>query len=340
MFDGIDWFWLPSLLKAAAFIGRRRPNVIILEWWSGTVLHSYLALCVLARMLGARVVIEFHEVLDTGEARIPLARIYAKVVGQAVIRLADGYAVHSEFDRALLRVHWRLGGRPVQILPHGPHDHYRKTGAEPRLATLRQAPAGVCNVLFFGVIRPYKGLEDLVAAFDLIPESEIDGYWLTIVGETWEGFTLPAARIAGSRYRDRITFVNRYVPDDELDAWLDGADAVALPYLRSSLSGPLHVAMGYGLPIIMTDVGGNAEAAAGYAGMRLVPPNDPPALLEAVRGLSELRGMRFEHPHSWVQTAEAYETLLEQLLDENATEEPSGSGGWPTAGDASKDKVA
>jgi glycosyltransferase involved in cell wall biosynthesis len=340
MFDGIDWFWLPSLFKAAAFISRRRPEIIILQWWSGTVLHSYLALCLLARLMRARVVIEFHEVLDTGEARIPLARIYASVVGQAVIRLAAGYTVHSEFDRALLRTHWRLGDRPVQVLPHGPHDHYQESGTAPRMAALREAPEGVCNVLFFGVIRPYKGLEDLVDAFGLIPESEIDGYWLTIVGETWEGFTLPAVKIEGSRYRDRITFVNRYVPDAELGAWLDGADAVALPYLRSSLSGPLHVAMGYGLPIVMTNVGGNAEAAAGYEGIRLVPARDPASLLGAIRGMPALRGLRFAHPHSWAQTAEAYEALFAEILPGDAAAGLSDIDVLPTRRDTSNHKVA
>ena len=68
------------------------------------------------------------------------------------------------------------------------------------------------------MIRPFKGLEHLVEAFEAIPESEIAGYWLTVVGETWEGWTLPAERIAASPRRDRITFVNRYVSDAELRA--------------------------------------------------------------------------------------------------------------------------
>ncbi len=58
--------WLP------AFLRRQRPDTIVLQWWTGTVFHSYLALALLARALGARVVIEFHEVQDTGEIRLPL----------------------------------------------------------------------------------------------------------------------------------------------------------------------------------------------------------------------------------------------------------------------------
>jgi glycosyltransferase involved in cell wall biosynthesis len=171
----------------------------------------------------------------------------------------------------------------------------------------------VINLLFFGVIRPYKGLDHLVEAFEGIPDAEIEQYWLTVVGETWEGFTLPVEMIERSPRRDRITLVNRYVTDEELDAYLNGADAVILPYTRSSLSGPLHVAMSYGVPIVMSETGGNVEAAAGYGGVILVPPSDPGALSAALRQLPALHGQRFEHPHSWANTAAAFERLFSRV---------------------------
>jgi len=312
VFDGIDWYWLPSMLRGALFFVRQRPEVLILEWWTGTVLHSYLALALLARLAGARVVIEFHEVIETGEANIPFAKRYVHVLAPVLMKLAHGFAVHSAFDRGLAMKTWRLGNkRPIEVLPVGPLDHYQSNERE--RSPMREAPPETCNFLFFGVIRPYKGLEHLVEAFEAIPEAEIDQYWLTVVGETWEGWTLPTKMIANSSRRNRITFVNRYLTDEELDGYLLGADAVVLPYLRSSLSGPLHVAMGYGLPILMTDVGGNAEAALGYRGIVLVPPGDPAALSDALRRLPSLIGGQFSHPHSWENTADAYERLFGRL---------------------------
>jgi hypothetical protein len=62
-----------GLVPAAA-----RPDVVIFQWWTGTVLHTYIALALLTRLLGGRVVIEFHEVLDTGEVNIPLAHAYVR----------------------------------------------------------------------------------------------------------------------------------------------------------------------------------------------------------------------------------------------------------------------
>jgi glycosyltransferase involved in cell wall biosynthesis len=312
LFDGVDWYWLPTLFKAIRFVSRQRPQFVIMQWWSGSVLHSYVALGVLARLLGARLILEFHELLDTGEARIPLARLYVGSVQPLLLRLADAYTVHSAFDRALLARHHHIEGTPIVILPHGPHDHYQVAGdRDERL--LREAPTSVCNLLYFGVIRPYKGVEDLLAAFEAIPETEIGRYWLTIVGETWEGWTLPAEMVARSPYRQRITFDNRYVPDADLHAYLLGADAVVLPYRRSSLSGPLHVAMGYGLPIVMSDVGGNPEAAQGYGGLTIFPAGDQEALVKALRTLPSRRGARYSHPHSWEDTAAGYDELFAQL---------------------------
>jgi glycosyltransferase involved in cell wall biosynthesis len=258
-------------------------------------------------------VIEFHEILDTGEARMGIVRGSVRLLGPVLLRMASAYAVHSTFDRDLVIARYKVGSRPIHVLPHGPHDHYQGEGDEDALPAARSAPSETCNLLFFGVIRPYKGLEDLVAAFDRIPEDAIEGFWLTVVGETWEGWTLPAEMIRSSRYRDRITFVNRYVHDRELDAHLRGADAVILPYRRSSLSGPLHVAMGYGLPIVISDVGGNAEAANGYEGVVLAKPADPNALSEAIRAVAQLRGRQFAHPTSWDRTREAYEAVFADL---------------------------
>jgi glycosyltransferase involved in cell wall biosynthesis len=306
VFDGVDWFWLPSIVRALAFLIRHRPELVSLQWWSGTVLHSYLALALAARLYRGRVVIEFHELLDTGELRLPFARAYVALLAPLLIRLASGFVVHSEFDRQALEQKYDVSRRPVSVIPHGPYDNYQRPPTRP---AHRDAPATSCNLLFFGVIRPFKGLEDLIQVFDSIPESQIAGFWLTVVGETWESWTLPADLIARSRYRDRITFVNRYVTDEEVAAFFSGADAVVLPYHRSSASGPLHVAMSCGLPVIVTRVGGLPEAAAGYQGAILVPPRDPHALAQALVTAAAMRGRRFSGSHGWEYTVGRYEAL-------------------------------
>jgi glycosyltransferase involved in cell wall biosynthesis len=172
--------------------------------------------------------------------------------------------------------------------------------------------------LFFGLIRPYKGLDDLIMAFDSLPENEIDRYWLTVVGETWEGWTLPAELINRSRYHKRITFENRYVSDAEVAAFFAGADAVVLPYHRSSSSGPLHIAMSYGLPVIVTGIDGLIEAVSDYDGAIIAPPGDLASLRNALLKVVKLQGKRYTDPYSWETSASLYHELFEALHSSSA----------------------
>lgn len=314
VFDGVDWFWIPNLPRDLLRIRRRRPDVVIFQWWTGTVLHTYLVIALVARALGASVIIEFHEVLDTGEQRIPLARAWVSALGRFFFRLSAGFVIHSDSDRPAVEERYGLTGRPFAVISHGPFDHH-SAGDEERSAmrSRRAAPQGVINLLYFGIIRPFKGLEDLVDAFNGLSDDDIDQYWLTVVGETWEGWDLPIRRIAESRYRERISLVNRFVEDDEITAHFAAADAVVLPYHRSSASGPAHIAMSNGLPLVLTAVGGLPEAVSNYEGAILVPPRNPEALRNALRQLPGMCGRSYRDPHSWSSTVESYERLIEQV---------------------------
>ena len=309
-YDGVDWFWLPSLFGALRFLRREKPDVLVLQWWTGTVLHSFLALAVAARRGGARVVIEFHESLDTGEDRVALFSRYVNLLAPRLFRMADQYVVHSEFDRDLIVGRFGLPAAAFHVVPHASYDTYADSSDQVQ----REAPDGVLNLLYFGIIRPFKGVEDLVRAFEVIPEDQADRFWLTVVGETWEGHTLPTELIAASPRTDRITLVNRYVQDDEVDAFFGGADVVVLPYHRSSMSGPLQVAMNYGLPVVVTAVGGLVEAATDYGGAVFVEPRDPESLREGILRAAELVGQEFSAPHDWEATRELYGEVIGAAL--------------------------
>ncbi len=171
------------------------------------------------------------------------------------------------------------------------------------------AEPDVTRLLFFGLIRPYKGLEDLIEAFDGLTDEEASRFRLTVVGETWEGWTRPAEMIAASPHRDRITFVNEYVTDEAAGAFYAGADAVVLPYRRGSASGPLQIAMSHGLHVVLYAVGGLVEAVRDYPGAHLVPADDVAALRRALLDLEPARHERFEDPHSWAVTTAAFARL-------------------------------
>lgn len=308
VFNGVDWHSPLSLLRACLFIWRCDPEVVILQWWTGAVLHNYVALVLVARARRATVIVEFHEVQDTGEMRLPLAARYHRLLAGLVLRRTHAFVVHSEFDRVAVAASLPVDGRPIRVVPHGPFDHHIPAQTPPRLDD-----DDAIHLLFFGTIRPYKGLENLVEAFDALAPDEVARLRLSIVGETWENWTAPLRAAERSRYRDRITIVNRYVHDDEVASWFAAADAVVLPYLRSSASGPLHIAMSAGLPVVVTDTGGLRAAAGDYPGAVWVPPGDVEALRRALLHVTGLVGRRYRDPRSWNDSVEAHVGVAQEV---------------------------
>jgi len=319
VYDGVDWSWGRSMTRAGAFLEDRRPDVVVLQWWTGAVLHSYLRLARQAKRQGARVVMEWHEVQDTGEVRIPGVRRYVRAAMRHLLRQVDAHVVHSTYDLGLLEDAYDLAAYRAEatVVPHGPYEHVL---ADDLALTGPAAPAAgptdverPFNLLYFGVIRPYKGLEDLVEAFSSLSDEARAGLHLTIVGETWEGWDAPLEAVQQSPARDQITVVNRYVTDAEAQAHFADADAVVLPYRRSSSSGPLHMAMSAGLPVVVTSVGGLVEAAADYEGVHFVDPQDPEQLAAVLTSLPALRGERYADVRDWDSTVASYQQIFARL---------------------------
>jgi glycosyltransferase involved in cell wall biosynthesis len=309
VFDGVDWWAVPSLARAVRFLVRQHPDVVVLQWWTATVGHSYFVLALVARATRARVVVEYHEAHDADEVLVPGVAHYAGLMRRALSLLSAAYVVHSPQDSVPLQQP-AARGRPVMVVPHGPYDQYAGTAAEP----VREAPPDVINVLFFGLIRPYKGLEDLIAALGALDRGQAARYWLTIVGETWEGCVDPVVLAARSPFAGRITIINRFVHDEEVAGFFAGADAVALPYRRSSGSGALQIAMSFGLPVIVTAVGGLLYAVSDYEGAVVARPHDVASLTSALLTLPSKMGRRYADAHTWNDTTEAYERLIQYVM--------------------------
>jgi glycosyltransferase involved in cell wall biosynthesis len=301
--------------------------VVILHWWTGTVLHSYVALALLAKRAGARLIVEFHEAQDVGEASLPLVGRYTRAGMRALLSRADAVAVHSEFDRLALRdTYPQLAELPTEVVSIGPFgNHVPHEDISPRPQSRR--PDEPVRLLIFGVVRPYKGHAELVEAVRLLRMSGLDVH-VSVVGEVWQGYRQPLDDFAAILPPDRLTVVDRFVADEDVPAFFAAADLLVLPYRRSSASGPLLTAMAWGLPVVTTAVGGLVEASAGYSGAVLVPPCDPAALADGIRSALPLIGTTHLDPNSWAQTAEEYAGLFRQVgvdwgRDDRASADPS-----------------
>lgn len=300
----------PATWRSALRVLRARGcEAWILPWWTASVFHVYLAM-IFARglRLRAKIVLEFHELLDPLEARNPGLRLYTRIASALLRARAGGAIVHSEADREAVR---RRFGIEPSVVPHGLYDYPRARREEARQSLGIQEPR---VLLYFGIVRRYKGLPVLLDAFDRLPESLARGCRLLIVGEPWDDGAALRARIAASPRRESVTWVDRYVPDAEIPRFFGAADAVVLPYLRASQSGVAHIAMAQGKPVILSRVGG-LEALERYEGATLVPPGDAGALAKAME--SVLQGPPKEYPApnelKFEAVAEMYEKVLKKI---------------------------
>jgi glycosyltransferase involved in cell wall biosynthesis len=188
----------------------------------------------------------------------------------------DAIVVHSEHGRARLTGELGVDPARVHVIPHGAFPLAAAGQPQPPLP---QTDSPVVQTdrpvaLFFGLLRPYKGLEELLEAWRGIENAEL---W--IVG--MPKFDISALRRAAPA---NVRFVARFVTDAELAAYFARADLLVLPYREADQSGVAFTALGAGAPMLLSDVGGFPELALTGAA-RTFPAGDIPALRVALREL-------------------------------------------------------
>ena len=191
-----------------------------------------------------------------------------------LLRRMDAVVVHSEHGAARLREEAGVDPQRVHVIPHGAFDYLTRQPEERPLPDELARVEGPV-VLFFGLLRPYKGIDVLLEAFRSIEAAEL---W--VVGNPRMPMG-PLHDAAGPNVR----FVERFVTDAEIPAYFRRADLVVLPYRQIDQSGVLYTALAFGRPLVLSSVGGFTELAEEHDAARLVPPGDPEALAAAIQEL-------------------------------------------------------
>ncbi|MEN8163304.1 MAG: glycosyltransferase family 4 protein [Acidobacteriota bacterium] len=238
-------------------------------------------------------------------------------VAPRVLNRCQGFLTHAEVLKVALQKAFPevpSAAYPLPAVPAGKPMPEKEVvrrqmdiGSEERLA------------LFLGLIRPYKGVEDLLEAFARLPE---DSRWrLVVAGEPWGGLAeVLSARVEALHLGDRVRLEFGWVPEAEVDQLLSAADLLVLPYRSGTQSAVAPMALSRGVPVLSTDVGGLAEVVEhGISGL-LVEPNSPQALADA---LTDLEGASLARlaagalassaRWTWAGYAEVLEGLVERL---------------------------
>ena len=303
------WSWR----AAAARLERFAPGLVILKWWLPFFAPAFASAVGPLRRRGTRVVLVCDNLVPHERRPGDLA------LTRWMLRNSDGYLVMSEsVERDLDRLKPGAPRRRVRHPLYAQFDRGRFTRASARERLGLDPDAEV--VLFFGYVRRYKGLDVLLDAWPAVRARR--PATLLVAGEFYEDPAPYRAQIAAAGGAPGIRLMDRYLSDAEVEAAFKAADVVVLPYRSATQSGVTHVAYALGVPVITTDVGGLAETVrAGETG-RVVPPEHPAALAEAIVGYFEqgmgpalrrgVEALRAEH--AWDALADAAIDLGDLLV--------------------------
>ncbi|MFC4049401.1 glycosyltransferase family 4 protein [Actinomadura syzygii] len=196
-------------------------------------------------------------------------KAYDEPLMKRLLRRVDAVLVHSDAQGKLAR---GLTGRPVRVAEMPAH-----------LPTPAAPPPGDGKVrrrlLFFGIVRPYKGLDVLLRALAEGP----DDVALTVAGEFWGGLDGTRELIRSLGLAGRVELRPGYVPAADVPGLFAAADALVLPYRTATASQNVWMAYEHGLPVIATDVGGFAEQVRDGVDGVVCTPDDVAALAAAIR---------------------------------------------------------
>jgi glycosyltransferase involved in cell wall biosynthesis len=168
--------------------------------------------------------------------------------------------------------------------PAKPHAHTSPPApAEPSAPARLPTPPTPTRLLFFGIVRPYKGLDVLLRALAQAPAHVT----LTVAGEFWADTTEMDNLIGELGLADRVALRPGYVPADEIPALFGAADALVMPYREATASQNALLAFAHGVPVITTTAGALAEPVRDGVDGLTCAPGDTEDLLRVLKGFSD-----------------------------------------------------
>ncbi|MBK5273442.1 MAG: glycosyltransferase family 4 protein [Desulfuromonadales bacterium] len=252
------WSWHTTSEKIAAF----DPDLVILPWWVTYWAPMYAYLLTSLKKKGIKVVFICINVFEHEDNSLK------KLLTKFIIRRVDSIIVHSEREkRSLLEINPK-----ATVIKHLlPIFEYASSPA--------YRPDKRLHLLFFGFVRPYKGLDVLLKAISLLKEHDIS---LIIAGEFWHDKEEYLKLINDLAISGNVEIIDRYVTDHEMSQYFTWADLVVLPYRKSITSGVIATAYGFKKPVLATNVGGFYEVIQeGYTG-KIVAADDPQAFADGI----------------------------------------------------------
>jgi len=236
-----------SWIKTASLVKKQQPDILLMKYWMTFFGPSLGYVAGVAKKNGTKVITVLDNVIPHEK------RFFDKPFNNYFLSRNTAFIAMSESVKNDL-----LSLQPnakVILKPHPLYDHFGEKLIKGKAAVQLKVDANKKTILFFGIIRDYKGLDVLLEAFKNFDE----GYELIIAGEVYGSFDKYQAQIDSHPLKNNIKLFNHYIDDDMVPLFFSAADVVVLPYKSATQSGITSIAYHFNTPIIATNVGGLAE---------------------------------------------------------------------------------
>ena len=254
-----------------------------------------------AKLTGKTIVFTVHDLYQFDKQPLR-GKLQIEIARWIVFLFSDAIHAHNHFTRKLIETKY-LRKRGIAVIPHGNYIGYypnqiSKSEARRNLGL----PDDAFVYLFLGLLRPYKGLEDLFDAFKEIEHSEAR---LLVVGRVFgdDSYELKLKKLIRDDFR--IKLVPEFIPDKDLQIYLKASDIFVLPYKDITTSGAAALALSFGRPILAPSITSFPEVVTSMTGI-LYDTEEPKALVSALyEGMksswSESQILDYAHQFDWAK---------------------------------------
>lgn len=291
---------MAGLVKALRRIRRDPPDVVHLQWVVVPLL-DIAAMALIRRW--CPLVMTVHDTVAYNGQKMSWLQRFGHL---AAARLAHHVVVHTRSGRDTLLGKGLLAER-VTVIPHGPL-------SLPVPVPARAARDGRWTMVLFGEIKPYKGVDILIDAVAALPTESLRRLRVVIAGRPRMDVAPLVARIASRGLGEHFELRLRRLTEEEMAELFAEADGFVFPYRQIDASGVYYLVKPLGKWLVASRVGVFAEEMTSAAHGALVPPEDVPALAQALEHavMSRPQGSACAAGASWAEIGRATRALYER----------------------------
>jgi glycosyltransferase involved in cell wall biosynthesis len=306
-------FWLNTInpfnwMKTASFIKKMKPTHLLIQWWHPYFAPCYIALGILLRKIPITFVC--HNVFP--HERFLLDRFLTN----RVLKRGTHFIVHSKEDEANLRS--IIPETRIHLTPHPTYQTFKMKGmTQTEGKELLELGQNENLILFFGLVREYKGLKYLLRAMPQIIQAD-KNIKLIVAGDFGTEQQDYQQLIDELQIQNYIVVFDGYQPDHEVEKFFAACDLVVCPYVSATQSGIVQIAYGFEKPVLVTNVGGLPEVVEDGKTGYIVESCNPTQIAEKVNLFfgEKQAGMMHEYIHkeaerfSWDRMTELIEMIV------------------------------